>query len=149
MANRRLNISLWIGQIVLAAIFLTASYVKTSTPLEQLAHDLPWTAAVPGFFVRLLGVLEGLGAVGLIVPALLRVRPVLTPLAAGGLTLLMLCAAAFHLIRGELPQVIGVLFLGMLAAGVAWGRFKDAPVPERPEHDDDLDFDLPDAGPDR
>ena len=145
MAPRRLSLSLWIGQIVLAVIFLTASYVKTTTPLDELAAKLPWTAALPGVFVRVLGVLEALGALGLVLPALFRIQPQLTPLAAGGLTLLMLCAAAFHVIRGEMLQVVGVLFLGMLAAGVAWGRLRDAPIADRSDddEDDDLNFDLP------
>jgi hypothetical protein len=139
--NRRLSISLWIGQLVLAVIFMTASYVKTSSPLEELAVNLPWTADLPGFLIRMIGVFEGLGALGLVLPALLRIQPALTPMAAGGLTLLMIFAAVFHLIRGELSQVAGVVVLGVLAGGVTWGRLKHAPITPAAEDEDDFDID--------
>lgn len=144
MSSRRTTLSLWIGQIVLAVIFMTASYVKTTTPEDQLAVDLPWTTALPTILVRIIGVLEGLGAMGLVLPALVRIQPRLTPIAAAALTLLMILAALFHIVRGEMPQVVGVLFLGMLAGGVAWGRLKDAPIEAAADdEDDDMNFDLP------
>lgn len=138
MTSRRLTISLWIGQLVLAVIFMTASYVKTSTPLEELAINLPWTADLPGFLIRVIGVCEGLGALGLVMPSLLRIQPWLTPLAGASLTVLMALAGAFHLIRGEMNLLAGVVILGVLAAGVTWGRLKDAPITAAAD-DDDID----------
>jgi membrane protease YdiL (CAAX protease family) len=135
MAPRRLNASLWIGQIVLAVIFMTASYVKTTTPLDELATALPYTANMPGIAVRIIGICEGLGALGLILPSLTRIMPILTPIAAAGLTLLMFFASIVHLLRGELQQLGGVIVLGAVAAGVAWGRYKDAPILPAAERD--------------
>ena len=135
--GRREDVSLWIGQVILAVIFLTASYVKTSTPVGDLNLALPWTADLPTIMVRAIGVAEGLGGLGLLLPSLLRRRPTLTPLAAWAVTALMGCAAVFHLIRGELRSVGGVVLLGVLAAGIAVGRSRHAPIEERA--DDDYD----------
>jgi hypothetical protein len=78
-----------------------------------------------------IGVCELLGAVGLILPSATRVLPVLTPVAASALTLVMVLAAGTHFSYGELP-VIGVnVVLGGLAAFVAWGRFRRAPIAPR------------------
>lgn len=138
--SRTEHIALWIGQLVLGVLFLTASYLKTSMPADALRLALPWTADLPIAVVRALGVLEGLGGLGVVLPALFRVRPSVTPLAAGGLTALMLSAAVFHLLREEPGAAGGVLFLALLAASVAVGRARHAPIAERtPELDDDED----------
>ena len=81
--------------------------------------------------MRFIGACELLGAIGLIVPAVTRIRPGLTPLAAAGLTLVMALAVPFHVARGEFPALTVVLPLGALAAFVAWGRWKRAPIRAR------------------
>jgi hypothetical protein len=81
--------------------------------------------------VRFIGISELMGAIGILLPAALRIRPRLTPLAAAGLALVMALAILFHLARGE-AQVIAVpLVLGALSAFVAWSRFRKAPVQGR------------------
>ena len=75
---------LLIVQGLLAALFLFAGGVKLVLPLDQLTGPVP----LPGWFVRFIGVAEVLGAIGLILPGLLRIRPGLTPLAAAGLVLI-------------------------------------------------------------
>jgi len=84
--------------------------------------------ALPGLFLRLLGVAEVLGAIGLILPGLLHIRPGLTPLAAAGLVLIMIGAMAITLATmGPTPALIP-LVVRLLAAFVAYGRWRLAPV---------------------
>ena len=126
--SKALHITLWIAQVLLAAMFLMAGLMKLSQPIEKLAQSLPWAAQVPEALVRFIGVAEFLGAVGLILPSLLRIQPKLTPIAAIGLALVQIFAIAFHLSRGE-TGVIGMNFvLIAIAAFIAWGRFKKAPI---------------------
>lgn len=120
---------LWITQVVVAASLVWAAVLKIIQPVETLAQLWPWTGQVPVALVKFTGVVDLLGAMGLILPAWLRIRPGLTPLAAMGILVLMVCASIFHLARGE-ASVIGVnaVFAGM-AAFVAWGRFRKVPIP--------------------
>jgi hypothetical protein len=83
---------------------------------------------VPEAFVRFIGLSELLGGLGLILPAALRIKPVLTPWAAVGLAVVMVLASGFHVSRGE-SSVIGMNFiLAAVAVFIAWGRFKKAPI---------------------
>ena len=86
--GKRLSSVLWIVQGLLALIFLFAGGTKLVLPIEEMTKEV----ALPGTFLRLLGVAEVLGALGLILPGLLRIRPGLTPLAAAGLVLIMIGA---------------------------------------------------------
>ncbi len=110
---------LWIVQALLALVFLCAGVMKIIVPLDVLYTymQLP----LPGIFIRFIGVCEVLGALGLILPGLTRIRPDLTSLAARGLVLIMIGAVMFTppeaLATAALPIV-----LGMLAAFVAYGR---------------------------
>jgi uncharacterized membrane protein YphA (DoxX/SURF4 family) len=83
---------LWIVQALLAALFLFAGAMKLLLPLEMMTRQMP----LPGWFLRFTGIAEVLGALGLILPGILRIRPGLTPVAAGGLTVVMLGATASH-----------------------------------------------------
>ena len=83
---------------------------------------------IPEFAVRLAGLAEMLGAVGLILPSVTRIMPKLTPAAAAGLATVMLLAAVLHISRGELQMLVPTIVLGSLAAFVAWGRFKKLPI---------------------
>jgi uncharacterized membrane protein YphA (DoxX/SURF4 family) len=126
--SKALHITLWIAQVILAAMFLMSGFMKLSQPIDQLAKMLPWAAQVPEALVRFIGVAEVLGAVGLILPSLLRIQPKLTPIAAVGLALVMLLAVVFHISRGETPAIGMNFILIAIAAFIAWGRFKKAPI---------------------
>lgn len=129
-SSKVFNIFLWIAQIVLGAMFLMAGVMKSTQPLEELGKSLPWVNEV-GFLVRFIGVAELLGGLGLILPSLLRIKPVLTPLAALGISIIMMLAFIYHIIQGEY-DVLGInLILGGLALFVAWGRYKKVPVQPR------------------
>ncbi len=126
-----MKIALWIAQVLLALAFIASGAMKLTQPLATLAASMPWTADVPGELVRLIGLAEVLGALGLVVPAATRFLPRLTPLAAAGLTLVMALASAFHLARGEATMLPVTLVLAALLAFVAWGRATRAPVAPR------------------
>ncbi len=123
-----LHIVLWIAQIILGAIFLLAGFMKTSSTINELSASLPWAAEVPEGVVRFIGIAELLGGIGLLLPSILRSKPVLTTWAAIGLVLVMLCAIVFHISRGEM-NVIGInISLMLIAFLIAWGRYKKAPL---------------------
>jgi hypothetical protein len=109
-----------------------AGRAKALTPLPELAKSLAFTADVPGWLVRFIGWAELAGAAGLILPALTRIWPKLTPLAAAALALIMVLAIAFHLLRGEAAMIGGPIVLLVLAAFVAWARMTKAPIAPRP-----------------
>lgn len=119
--SKAIHIVLWIAQVVLAAFFIAGATMKFQ-PIEMIAAMMPWTGQVPAWVVRLLGVLDLFGAIGLILPSLLRIKPHLTPWAAIGIMALMACAIIFHVSRGE-ASVIGVnIVIVLMAAFVVWGR---------------------------
>lgn len=123
-----MNIGLWIAQGLLALMFIMAGLMKASQPVEALAASLPWVTSTPLGLVRFIGVSEILGGVGLLLPALLRIKPFLTVWAALGLLTVMVLAAGFHASRGEFSAIgMNVILMG-LAAFVAWGRSKKAPI---------------------
>jgi hypothetical protein len=119
---------LWIVQGLLALLFLFTGGIKLVLPLEVLTEGSP----LPGWFVRFLGVAEVLGAIGLILPGLLRIRPGLTPLAACGLVIIMIGATVLALAGvvpgGGVAPVLIPLVVGILSAFVAYGRWRLAPL---------------------
>ncbi len=114
-----MNYALWIVQGLLALIFLLSGGMKLVMPLEVLTKQMP----LPGLFVRFLGVAEVLGAIGLILPGLLRIRPGLTPLAAAGLVIIMIGATVLTLAGGAVALALIPLVVGLLSAFVAYGRW--------------------------
>lgn len=128
--SKGLNIGLWAAQIVLGAMFTMIGVMKTFTPIDQLAEGLPWVAEWAGL-IRFIGVSELAGGLGLILPAALRIRPGLTPLAALGLLIIMILAAGFHAVQGEWASLPVNIVLGGLAAFVFWGRTKKLPIQPR------------------
>ena len=126
--SKALNITLWIAQVLLAAMFLMSGLMKVSQPIEKLSESLAWTAQVPELLVRFIGVAEVLGALGLILPSLLRIKPRLTVTAALGLALVMIFAAVFHISRGENGAIGMNIILIAIALFIAWGRSKKAPI---------------------
>ena len=120
-----MHIALWIVSGLLAAVFLVAGSNKLLIPREKLAKAPGggWVLDFSPRFVKTLGGLEILGAIGVILPALLHIAPVLTPLAAVGLGIVMIGAAIVESRRREFKHVaLNVLYLAM-AIFVAWGRF--------------------------
>lgn len=115
---------LWIVQGLLAALFLFAGGMKLVLPIEALTEQLP----LPGAFVRFIGLAEVLGAFGLVLPGLLRIRPGLTPLAAAGLVIIMLGATAITPLVMDAALALMPLVVGILAAFVAYGRWRLAPL---------------------
>jgi uncharacterized membrane protein YphA (DoxX/SURF4 family) len=127
--SKALHLGLWVVQGLLGALFLAVGAMKATLPIAVLVDTLGWPAAVPAALVRVIGVAELLGALGLILPAATRVKPMLTPLAGVGLAMVMLLATIFHISRGELGALPIPLVLGGLAAFVAWGRAKASIAP--------------------
>jgi putative oxidoreductase len=126
-----MNISLWSGQLILAALFAMGGSAKATQPIAELSTRMPWAADIPEALVRFIGISELAAAVGLLLPALTRIRPGLTPLAAAGLATIMALAAVFHAARGEGGGIVVNLVLGGVAAFVAWGRYKKVPIAAR------------------
>jgi len=116
--------ALWIVQALLAALFLFGGAVKLTMPIEELTAQVP----VPGLFMQFISVAEIVGAVGLILPALLRIRPGLTPLAAACLVVIMIGATTITLATLGAEMALYPLVTGLLAAFVAYGRWRLAPI---------------------
>ena len=117
--------ALWIIQGLLAAIFLFAGGTKLVLPLDVLmSMGSPNQIQLPGWFVRFIGVVEVLGALGLILPGLLRIRPGLTPLAAAGLVIIMIGATVLTLVADGVASALIPLAVGLLSAFVAYGRWR-------------------------
>jgi uncharacterized membrane protein YphA (DoxX/SURF4 family) len=115
-----MNVFVWIVQIILAAIFMLhgIALISPPEPMKAVFDALPFSRE----FLVGIGVLEVLGAIGLILPWSLNIAPKLTPLAAAGLSIIMLGAVVTHVSRGEIPQMIPTLVITLLAAFVAYAR---------------------------
>ena len=119
-----MNIALWIVQGLLAIVFLMSGFMKISQPKDKVKEKgLTYVEDFSEGQIRLIGILEILGAVGLILPALTGILPVLTPLAAVGLALTMVVAAITHLRRKEYSMTVLNIVLMGLALFVAYGRW--------------------------
>lgn len=127
-----MNVALWIIQVLLALLFLFAGGTKLVLPIETLTSmGSPNQILLPGWLIRFIGVCEVLGALGLILPGLLRIRPGLTPLAAAGLVILMIGATVLTFAGDGFAMAMPALVVGLLAAFVAYGRWRLAPNRER------------------
>jgi uncharacterized membrane protein YphA (DoxX/SURF4 family) len=120
-----MNLVLWILAGLLAAFFLFAGVTKLAQSKEKLlaSPSMGWAADVAPGLIKTIGALEVLAALGLILPAVLDLAPVLVPLAAAGLVVLMVGAAITHARRQEGQAIVMNAVLLALAAVVAWGRF--------------------------
>lgn len=125
---------LWIIQVLLALLFLFAGGTKLVIPPDVLASmGSPNQIPLPGWFVRFIGVAEVLGALGLLLPGLLRIKPWLTPLAAAGLVVIMIGATALTMAADGFAAGVVPLVVRLLAAFVAYGRWRLAPHTARRE----------------
>ena len=122
-----MNIILWVAQILLAVTLVWASSMKLFQPADKLAEMWPWTADNTTL-VKLTGVLDILAAIGLILPAMLRIQPKLTIYTAYAIILLMVAAIVFHISRGEGSQIGINIFFTIVAIFIAWGRQNKASI---------------------
>ena len=120
----RFNRSLWVVQGLLALLFLFAGGMKLVMPIEAMQQG---PVALPGFLLRFIGVVEVLGAIGLVVPGVTGIRAGLTPLAAAGLVIIMVGAVALTSIEGVTQASVPFL-VGVLSALVAYGRWSLVPT---------------------
>jgi len=118
-----MNTTVWIIQSILALMFLMAGIMKSTQPKDKLVKSLPWVNDFSLPTVRFIGVSELLGAIGLIVPQLTNIAPILTPIAAIGLATTMVLAAAHHIRKSEFKEVAFNATLFILSAIVAVYRF--------------------------
>jgi hypothetical protein len=116
--DKKTAVFLWIVQGVLAALFLFSGAMKLITPAPTLAQQ----AHMSGMFLKLIGVFEVLGALGLVLPGLARIRPELTAVAAAGLVIIMIGAVVVTIRQGEGALAAIPAITGVLCAVVAWGR---------------------------
>lgn len=124
-----MNIVLWIIQVLLALLFMFAGGTKLVLPIEVLkSMGSPNQIVLPGLLLRFLGVCEVLGALGLILPGLVRIRPNLTPLAASGLVIIMIGATVLTFVADGFGPALVPFVTGILAAFVAYGRWHLAPL---------------------
>jgi len=118
-----MGIALWVVQVLVAAAFVVSGATKLSQPKEKLLKKWAWVEDFSQGSVRIIGVLEVLGAIGIVLPELTGIVPWLTPLAALGLVLTMIGAALTHLRRAEYGGIAVNAVLLIVAAFVAYGRF--------------------------
>jgi len=127
-----MNTALWTVQVLWGVFFSVTGFGKIlcykPDVWNQTLHHVAWFSAVPQDLFIFIGVCEFLGGVGLILPAMTGVRPKLAPFAAFGLTLVMILAAVFHIVRGEYNFLPTNLVLGGVAAFIAYGRLFVRPI---------------------
>ena len=119
---------LWTVQVLLALLFLFAGGAKLALPAEAMKGPV----AIPVPFLRFIGVCEVLGALGLVLPGIFRVARSLTPLAAAGLVIIMIGATVVNIMSAAVPVALITFVTGLLAAFVAYGRWKVISTSERP-----------------
>jgi hypothetical protein len=118
--TRASNLRLWSIQSLLAAMFLFAGGMKFAMPLDVLAQQ----SHMPGLFIRFIGVCELLGALGLILPGVFKIKTELTALAASGLVIIMIGATTITAAQGAVGGAIVPFVLGVLALLVVRGRWQ-------------------------
>ncbi|WP_255798229.1 MULTISPECIES: DoxX family protein [Arthrobacter] len=118
-----LSLVLWLVQLLLALLFAGVGVVKIFQSYARVRENLRWPEDFSPVTVKLIGVLEVLGAAGLVIPEATGLAPVLTPIAASGLTVLMALAVLVHVRRGERNRIALGVILMMLSLVVALGRF--------------------------
>jgi hypothetical protein len=116
--SRKANVLLWTAQVLLALLFLFAGGMKLAMPLAVLAKVAP----LPAWFLKFIGAAEATGAIGLILPWALRIRPELTPVAGAGLVIIMAGATVVSLAIGPVAPALVPAVVGVLAAFVAYAR---------------------------
>lgn len=119
-----MNTLTWIAQIILAIMFTMTGYFKLFIPKEKLEAKMGWVYNYSSTTVKFIGACELLGAIGLILPMALNILPVLTPIAATGLSIIMIIATRTHLLRNEYNIMVITVLLFLLAVFVGIERYK-------------------------
>ena len=126
-ASRGLVIGLWTAQVLIFIPFVIIGAMKVVMPVDQLASMWAWPGEYPVWFLRGIGIIDIAGGVGVLLPALTRIKPGLTIIAAWCSLALQICAIAFHVMRGEASHTpLNWILIGLLIF-VVWGRTKVAP----------------------
>jgi hypothetical protein len=128
VSAKALDTSLWITQVLLFLIFAGGAAWKVITPLHEIAEMMAWAGEVPKSIFYGTAMFDLLGGLGLLLPAITRVRPELTALAALGCAFLMVAAIIFHLSRGDASDTPFNFLLLALCSFVFWGRKFRAPI---------------------
>ena len=123
-----MGIVLWVLQVLLALAFLAAGVMKASQPINNLKKNMSWVESTPVWGVRTIGILEILGGLGLILPAVTHILTWLTPVAAIGLALTMIGAIILHIRLNETNRVVAPIVLLLLALIIVYGRFAVVPL---------------------
>lgn len=119
-----MDLTVWIIQGILALMFLMAGIMKSTQPKDKLVKSLPWVNDFSLQTVRFIGISELTGAIGIILPQLTGIYPILSPIAAVGLAIIMVLAASHHIRKNEYKEVAFNAILLILSAFVAYYRFK-------------------------
>lgn len=122
--HRKANALLWTAQILLALVFVFAGGMKLVLPLAMLKGPI----ALPGAFLRFIGVCELAGGLGMVLPGVLHIRTSLTPLAAAGLVIIMIGATTLTVVGLGAVQALLPLIVGVVACSVAYGRWRVVPL---------------------
>jgi uncharacterized membrane protein YphA (DoxX/SURF4 family) len=120
-----MNITLWVLQVVLAAVFLAHGWLLLAPPAD-LVEAMNATMSPP--FRVFLGVAEVLASVGLTLPGITRVLPWLVPCAAAGVMIVMVAATILHIVRSEISSAVITAVLLVVATFVAHMRWKVKPI---------------------
>jgi uncharacterized membrane protein len=129
--SKPLRISLWVVQALLSILFSGTGLWKLFTPIPKLAAMIPWAGQVSEAFLYATAVFDLCGGIGILLPALTRIKPGLTVLAALGCAALQVCAIVFHVSRGEVARTPFNFVLVGLSVFVYWGRHSQAPIRPR------------------
>lgn len=129
--SKAIHIALWVVQVLLGVMFVINGMAKAFQPMDVLAAHIPWTTVLGTGMTRFIGISELAGGLGLILPSLTRIKPRLTVFAALGLVVVMVLAAGYHVVQKEFGGIPFNIVLGSLAAFVAWGRLRKAPISPR------------------
>ena len=122
-SGRKLNVLLWVLQVLLAMLFTFSGVMKFVMPVEEMTKQI----ALPGWFLHFIGVAEILGAIGLVLPGILRIRTGLTPIAAAALMIIMIGATAVNLKTGQRGAALTTVVVGLLLVFLAYNRWRIAP----------------------
>ena len=125
-----MNIILWILQIFFGLYFIAIGVMHFAIP-EGLPPQMGWMYELQPWLHWVSGTAEILGGIGLILPSLLRIKPMLTVWAAIGLVAVMIGAMIWHLTRGEAQNMGLNIAIALIMGFIAYGRYKLRPIPER------------------
>ncbi|MBH28301.1 MAG: hypothetical protein CL789_03590 [Chloroflexi bacterium] len=124
-----MHVTLWVLQIILGICFMALGIMHFTIP-PNLPQQMNWFYELSPFLHYFSGSAEILGSLGLILPGITKIQTRLTPLAGLGLALLMIGAAGYHIIRGEIQSLPTNIVLFAISAYIAYGRWNNHPLPD-------------------